>query len=268
MTAGNFNFKAIGVVHSRSKYRYEEPRQGVFSGSDGEIELYSPYAGDAITDLAGFERIWVIFCFHLNCGKPWKAKVRPPFPAGGPSRSVFATRSPHRANPIGMSCVELAGIEGNRLLLRHIDMLDGTPVLDVKPYIPEVDAFPHSAAGWRDQVPAAEELIWNLEYTPQFLHQAEFIRNLSGLDMVNFAGVQLANEPLDSSRKRVKPADNGTWILGCRTWRIRFTADSEKRRVVVDRIESNYTADELRPGAEDKYFDKEFHRRFLREAEQ
>jgi hypothetical protein len=58
------------------------------------------------------------------------------------------------------------------------------------------------------------------------------------------------------------------WILGCRTWRIRFAADPETRRVVVDRIESNYTADELQPGAEDKYFDKELHRKFLREAEQ
>ena len=59
-----WEFQPIGVVHSPHKYRFETPRQGAFSGSDGEIELYSPYAGDAITDLAGFERIWVIFCFY------------------------------------------------------------------------------------------------------------------------------------------------------------------------------------------------------------
>ena len=64
-----FEFKPVGVVHCASKYRFELPRQGVFSGCDGEIELFSSYGGDAIADLAGFERIWVIFCFHLDAGK-------------------------------------------------------------------------------------------------------------------------------------------------------------------------------------------------------
>ena len=119
-----FEFQPIGVVHSDCRYRYEAPRQGVFASGEGEIEIFSEFAGDAIADLAGFERIWVIFCFHLNCGKEWKAKVRPPLPVGGPCRSVFATRSPHRVNPIGLSCVELTGISGRKLLIRSMDIFD------------------------------------------------------------------------------------------------------------------------------------------------
>ncbi|MBR7130379.1 MAG: tRNA (N6-threonylcarbamoyladenosine(37)-N6)-methyltransferase TrmO [Lentisphaeria bacterium] len=261
-----FEFKPVGVVHCASKYRFELPRQGVFSGCDGEIELFSSYGGDAIADLAGFERIWVIFCFHLNRDRSWKPKVQPPFPVGGPRRSLFATRSPYRVNPLGLSCVELAGIKGNRLLLKHIDMLDGTPVLDIKPYIPEADAFPDSAVGWRNEVPEAEYLNWDVELSPRFLHQAAFIMKESGLDLENFVRVQLANEPLDTSRKRLKMLDDEHYALGCRTWQIVFTADRAMQRVKVLEAVSNYRADELFPGAFDRYGDKDIHRKFLREV--
>ncbi len=265
MAAEGFEFFPIGVVHSGQKFRYETPRQGAFSRCDGEIELFSTFGGDAVSDLAGFDRIWVVFCFHLNCGRDWKAKVRPPFPAGGQCRSVFATRSPHRPNPIGLSCVELAGISGNRLLVRHIDMLSGTPVLDIKPYIPEADAFPDSAVGWRAAVPEAEKLSWHLEYAPEFLAQAEFIRQDSGLDILNFVQVQLANEPFDSSRKRVKKLDDLHGMLGCRTWRINFSYQEDIRFIKLEKVESNYRPEELLAGAEDKYMDKELHRKFIRE---
>ena len=148
MDRSSFEFQTIGVVHCQQKYRFETPRQGVFSGCDGEIELFDRFGGDAIADLAGFERIWVIFCFHLNSGKPWKAKVQPPFPPDGPRRSIFATRSPYRVNPIGLSCVELVKVEKKRLFIRHIDMLDGTPIFDIKPYIPVADCRPEAAEGY------------------------------------------------------------------------------------------------------------------------
>ena len=262
----SFEFRPIGVVHCTHQYRFEAPRQGIFSSGSGEIEIFAPYAGDAIADLAGFERIWVIFCFHLNCGKEWKAKVRPPYPANGQCRSVFATRSPHRVNPIGMSCVELAGISGRRLLVRHIDMLDGTPVLDIKPYIPEADSFPGSAVGWRSVVPAADELMWNIEFSELFEKQAEFIFSLNSLDLVNLVKVQLGNEPLDAKRKRVRQLDDGFWALGCRTWQIIFTADRAAKKVKVLEIRSNYAADELAEGAEDRYADKDVHRKFIRKT--
>ena len=260
-----FEFQPIGVVHCDRQYRFEAPRQGVFASGAGEIELFSEYAGDAIADLAGFDRIWVIFCFHLNLGKNWKPKVRPPFPADGPCRSVFATRSPHRVNPLGLSCVELAGISGRKLLLRRMDMLDGTPVLDIKPYIPEADAFPDSAIGWRCEVPEAENLQWKLNFSAEFEMQAALIYRLSALDLLNLVKIQLGNEPLDTSRKRIKQLSDGSFSLGCRTWRIIFTADPAEKVVNVLKIESNYLPEELAEGSEDRYFDKDIHRKFIRE---
>ena len=257
-------FQPIGVVRCARKYRYETPRQGAFDGSDGVIELLPAYGGDAVSDLAGFERIWVIFCFHLNQKRAWKAKVRPPFPADGPCRSLFATRSPYRVNPVGLSCVRLTGISGNRLKIAEMDMLDGTPVLDIKPYIPEADAFPDSVAGWRMEVPEAGKIRWEVEYTSRFRAEAAFIFRRSGLDLLNFSAIHLANEPLDASRKRVKfLPESGLWQLGCRTWRIIFHADAEQRKICAEKIQSNYTPEELAPQADDRYGDKDIHREFL-----
>lgn len=254
----------IGVIRCARKYRYEAPRQGAFDGSDGVIELLPAYGGDAVSDLAGFDRIWVIFCFHLNQGKNWKPKVRPPFPVSGPCRSLFATRSPYRVNPVGLSCVGLAGISGNRLFIRQMDMLDGTPVLDIKPYIPEADAFPDSAAGWRMEVPEAGEMRWEVEYTSRFRAESAFIFRRSGLDLLNFSAIHLANEPFDTSRKRVKfLPESGLWQLGCRTWKIIFRADTEKRKICAEKIQSNYTPEELLPQAADRYGDKDIHREYL-----
>lgn len=255
-------FKPIGTVHTAGKYRFEAPRQGVFSTADGVLELLPEYGGDAIADLAGFDRIWLIFCFHLNMGHHWKSKVRPPFPADGICRSLFATRSPYRVNPIGLSCAEIVAVESRRIILRGIDLLDGTPVLDIKPYIPEADSFPDAAVGWRN-VPDADN-VWQIVPTAEFTRRAELIKQLCGLDMANFCRVQLCRAPLDSSRKRLYWQNDGSVELGCRTWRIKFICDEAEQRVTLQSIKSNYTADELLPGAVDRYGDKDFHREFLK----
>ena len=107
----------------------------------------------ALRDLDGFDRVWLITHLHLN--PSWGPLVRPP--RGGVRRGVLATRSPHHPNPIGLSAVHLDRIEGAVLHIRGLDLIDGTPVLDIKPYVPYCDAFPQSAAGWVDELDAAEE---------------------------------------------------------------------------------------------------------------
>ena len=145
------------IAHVRSPYahRIDAPHQstvvaGTETGLESEalVEFESAIPASAFRDLQGFDRIWLIFAFHRSQG--WKAEVRPP--RGGGKRSVLATRSPHRPNAIGLSAVELVGIEGHALRVRGIDLLDGTPVLDVKPYVPYADAFPDSRAGWIDSI--------------------------------------------------------------------------------------------------------------------
>jgi len=119
---------------------------------EATLELDPALPEETLRDLAGFAYIWVIFVLHKSEG--WAPTVRPP---RGPrvKRGVFATRSPHRPNAIGLSAVELTGIEGRTLRLRGVDLLDGTPVLDIKPYVPYADAFPLAKAGWIDEVDAA-----------------------------------------------------------------------------------------------------------------
>ena len=104
-----------------------------------------------------------------------------------------------------------------------------------------------------------------MEYTDGFIRQAGFILDNSGLDLFNFAQVQLGCEPLDSGRKRVKQIDEKRWSLGCRTWRINFEPDMVLRKIKVVSVESNYLPEELLAGAEDRYMDKDIHRKFIRE---
>jgi tRNA (adenine37-N6)-methyltransferase len=153
----HFTYRPIGVVRSPYARRIDAPHQGtVIAGTkSGEhatatLELQDWLDEKVIQDLSGFQRLWLIFAFHLNEG--WKSSVKPP--RGGPKRGVLATRSPHRPNSIGLSAVELVTVEGKTLHLRGVDLLDGTPVLDIKPYVPYADAFPDSKAGWIDELDA------------------------------------------------------------------------------------------------------------------
>lgn len=155
---GPFTYAPIAFVRSPYVRRIDAPHQatvveGTESGSASEavIVMVDGLPENAWRDLEGFERIWLIFAFHRSEG--WTPLVRPPRRCG--KRGVLATRSPHRPNAIGLSAVELVAIEGSELRVRGLDLLDGTPILDIKPYVPYADAFPESRAGWIDAVDAA-----------------------------------------------------------------------------------------------------------------
>ena len=256
-----YSFDRIGTVHCDGRYKFEAPRQGVYSSARAVIELEMQYAGDAVTDLAAFERIWVLFVFHCNLNRKWKPKTSPPYVPEMRKYSLFATRSPYRPNPIGLSCVKLEGIENNRnLIISGHDFLDSTPVLDIKPYIPQADAFPEAAAGWRDELVLPQ---WELDYSPLFCCQAEFLIALGAPDMFNFCQIQLEHTPLDASRRRLTEIAPDEYELGCRTWRIGFRVFQQAQRIEVRYVRSNYSAAELHPDSTDKYGDKEWHRAFL-----
>ena len=154
-----FSYQPIGTLHSPYTRRIDAPHQGtVVEGTESgqsamaTLKLAEWLDEQVVQDLSGFERIWLIFAFHLSEG--WKNVVKPP--RGGPKRGVLATRSPHRPNSIGLSAVELLSVEGRTLHLRGVDLLDGTPVLDIKPYVPYADAFPDARAGWIDELDAVQ----------------------------------------------------------------------------------------------------------------
>lgn len=257
----SFSFEPIGTVHCSFRHRFEAARQGVFSENAGRIDLF-PHRNyeTALEDLNGFERIWVLFAFHLNSN--WKPKVTPPVVSDHRRIGVFATRSPHRPNPIGMSCVQLETVEGLTLHIRNFDMLDGSPVFDIKPYIPEADAFPGSKAGWRDEI---DRMRYELSFSMDALRKMEWIREHAGLDLENFCRIQLIRDPASNARKRVESAGDGTWTIGCRTWRIAYRIAGGT--VEIFQVCSNYPPEELTSGAPDRYGDKEFHRAFRKEFE-
>jgi len=139
----------IGIVHSDYKERFAAPRQPTLAApAEATIELVAGRNFDqALKDLDGFSHIWVIYWMHLNQG--WNPTVLPP---RGPKvrRGLFATRAPHRPNRIGLSAVRLLAIDGRCLRIAGHDMLDGTPVLDIKPYLSYADAFPEASLGWAE----------------------------------------------------------------------------------------------------------------------
>jgi len=145
----HIDMQAIGVVHGPYKERFSAPRQATL----GEpmpacIQLNAGMNFDqALADLEGFTHLWVIYWMHLNKG--WNPTVIPP---RSPKirRGLFATRAPHRPNSMGLSAVRLKKIAGRTLHIEGHDMLDGTPVLDIKPYIPFADAHPDASSGWLD----------------------------------------------------------------------------------------------------------------------
>ena len=143
----HMEMQAIGAVHSTYKERFSAPRQpSLGETTEATIELNNGMNFDqALADLEGFSHIWVIYWMHLNQG--WNPTVIPP---RGPKirRGLFSTRAPHRPNSIGLSAVRLKRIEGRTLYIEGHDMLDATPVLDIKPYIPFTDAHPDATSGW------------------------------------------------------------------------------------------------------------------------
>ncbi|MFT4512423.1 MAG: tRNA-Thr(GGU) m(6)t(6)A37 methyltransferase TsaA [Planctomycetota bacterium] len=149
---------AIGVVRTEQRLHHEAPRQsGLGRGSVGELHLYQGMQ-NGLQDLDGFSHLWVLFWCHHARGKP--VQVRPP--RDQQKRGVFATRAPQRPNSIGMSCVRLLRIEKRVLHVADHDLLDGTPILDLKPYLPYCDSVPDAEIGYVQGLPveAGDHRVW------------------------------------------------------------------------------------------------------------
>lgn len=155
-----YTFQAIGVVESCFPENFGIPRQpGLVPEATGRIRLLSPYdQADAVRGLEGFSHLWVVFVFHQLKGDAARTTVRPPRLGGNTRLGVFASRATHRPNPIGLSLVKLENIAvtagGVSLEVSGLDMADGTPVLDIKPYLPYAEAIPEARAGYAEQAPA------------------------------------------------------------------------------------------------------------------
>lgn len=149
----------IAVIRTEFPEKFGVPRQsGLASGLRGRIVFNKEYRDpDAFRGLQDFSHLWLIWEFSCNRHSEWHPTVRPPRLGGNSSMGVFATRSPYRPNPIGLSCVQLESIEYDSpdapvLIVRGADLVDGTPIYDVKPYIRYADSHPESCCGYVDSL--------------------------------------------------------------------------------------------------------------------
>ena len=235
----------IGVLRCPQQTKVEAPRQPAAADHlQGVIEL-SPSRNfeHALEDLAGWPRIWVIFWFHHNAG--WRPKVLPPRSDSG-RKGVFATRSPHRPNPLGLSVLRLERVEGLKVYVRDVDLLDGTPVLDIKPYVPYTDAFPEAEGGWLAPDPIAD-------YTVTFSAEAEaqlaWIAARSPLPLRERIETTLKLGPQPHPYRRIKADSDGVMRLAVQDWRVRFAV--EGRAIHVLALRSGYRPAQLAVAAPD-----------------
>ncbi|MBP2835163.1 tRNA (N6-threonylcarbamoyladenosine(37)-N6)-methyltransferase TrmO [Dickeya parazeae] len=157
-----FCFNQIGVIRSPYKEKFAVPRQpGLIKDGGGELHLLSPYdQPEAVRGLEDFSHLWLLFIFHQTASAGWRPTVRPPRLGGNARMGVFATRSTFRPNPIGMSLVELKAVRTGRdgviLDLGSLDLVDGTPIVDIKPYLPFAESQPQARAGFAQLAPDAD----------------------------------------------------------------------------------------------------------------
>jgi len=142
--------RKIGLIHTPFQEPVGMPIQSAYAkGVQGWVEV-DPEFQDGLKDLEGFERIWLLYWMHR--AKPYRLHVKPYLSED--MKGVFATRAPARPNPIGLSPVRLVRVRGNVLDIADVDILDGSPLLDIKPYAPRFDGFRVERSGWLDATPA------------------------------------------------------------------------------------------------------------------
>ena len=173
----------IAYIESDFKEKFATPRQpGLVTEANARVILQAPYnQADAVAGLEEFSHIWLIFGFHATAEQGWKPKVRPPRLGGNAKLGVFATRSTFRPNPLGLSLVSLQRVSTEQGVCLHIkgaDLIQGTPVYDIKPYLPWVESQPHAVSGF---APQQQMLDLAVVFSPQaqaYVHTKPQLRAL------------------------------------------------------------------------------------------
>ncbi|MBO5411842.1 MAG: tRNA (N6-threonylcarbamoyladenosine(37)-N6)-methyltransferase TrmO [Clostridia bacterium] len=161
-----FPIKQIAYIRSDFKEKFGIPRQSGRAPLKSEIVFLPEYrTDDALREIERFSHLWILFDFSLAHKEEFNATVRPPRLGGNTRVGVFASRSPFRPNPIGLSCVRLIGIEkreedGSVLIVEGADLLDGTPIIDIKPYLPSADCIPDAVGGYTEQIHHRLEVVF------------------------------------------------------------------------------------------------------------
>lgn len=259
MNPDSLSLHPIGFVRTDKARKFDAPHQpDAVAPETNRIELLPAYAR-TLDDLEGFDRIWLLGWFHRNT--TWRARVLPP---RGPAkrRGLFATRSPHRPNPISLTCVPLLAVEGLALVVGPLDLVDGTPILDVKPYLPRVDAFPDASEGWVGEVEreiAATER-YAVRIAPLARRQLDYLRDVWRIDFAPRAIGLLSLDPSPHRTRRILRLKDGRHRMACGAWRLYYTV--EGRTVTIESVDKGVADETLRlhPETSDREAQLEFAR--------
>lgn len=250
----------IGYMRTAQATKVEAARQPAAArDAPGVIELLPGLNLEhAVEDLAAWPRIWVIFWFDRNPG--WRPKVLPPRSTTG-RKGVLATRSPHRPNPLGLSVLRLDRVDGLRLHVRDVDLLDGTPVLDIKPYVAYTDAHPDAGDGWlRERDPRPSHVV---TFTAAAEQQLAWIAERCALPLRERIEATLRLGPQPHPYRRIRRGKDGAMTLAVQDWRADFRVDGD--RIEVWGLRSGYRPSQLQePGGADSPpgLHREFRARF------
>ena len=237
-----YEIEIIAHIQTEFHTKFGLPRQsGLAESLRGRIVFEKKYrVRDAFRGLEGFDYIWVIWKFSEAVRENWSPTVRPPRLGGNERMGVFATRAPFRPNPIGLSCLKLEGVdyedsEGPVLLVSGIDMMDGTPIYDIKPYIPYVDARPDARGGFTDDIPKKgfSEII----YEPGWDEKLMSFSNDNRAKHLTEASLQLLKEKLTEillldPRPSYQDQPDRIYGFSFDSYEVRFRAENDKAYVI------------------------------------
>jgi len=229
----------IGFIRTAKRVKFQALHQPDETEVESNVLELLPGLNfeQALQDVAGFDRVWLLWWFHRN--ETWRPLVLPP---RGPAqrRGVFATRSPHRPNPLGMTPVRLLGVKGRTLLLGACDLVDGTPVFDVKPYVPAYDSFPEAKAGWIEEVDSVVNAPaqFTVIFSEHAQAQARWLRETHQVDFTPRLVELLSRDPSPHRTRRIRKRASGAFEIGCGAWRAEFAVDD--RAVTVRALETGY----------------------------
>jgi len=242
----------IAYFHSTFHEKADAPRQGALSTDNIGVIRFLPKNNfeAALEDLEGMEKIWVLF--WMDRVSRWKVKVQPPRDVS--KKGVFATRSPHRPNPIGLSCVTLVSIKGLELEIKDHDLLDETPILDIKPYLAYADSFPEVKAGWLDLLPDVQfhHIHWN-EFP---LSQVTYLSEFGEGDLRSKVDSRLKSFTAPSPSNRITSLGEGYYLQAYKAWRILFL--KEEDRLIILAIFSGFDEPFLKKEPIHEQFIKKF----------
>ncbi|WP_409500900.1 tRNA (N6-threonylcarbamoyladenosine(37)-N6)-methyltransferase TrmO [Mannheimia glucosida] len=227
----------IGFVESPYDEKFSVPRQpNLVAEGKGILRLIPPYnTPDAVRGLEQFSHIWLIFQFHHIPEREWHATVRPPRLGGNERVGVFASRATHRPNPLGLSKVKLEAVvaEGSEVYLKlgSVDLVNGTPIFDIKPYIAFADSEPQAVSGFAQQKPQARLAV---RFSEEAKQSVEFCRHFAKFDIeqpLTFIADVIAQDPRPAYQQG-KPSER-VYGMNLAGYNIRWQIENDVQAIVL-----------------------------------